>query len=94
MRNIVTELQNLKLPLSNLFGITSIALFGSYARGDASESSDIDILIISMKRKNGFLIASARRFIEEKTNLPVDIGLFDAVRPYIRKDIEKEMIYV
>lgn len=91
---IINTLKQLKPELQERFGVTKLALFGSYARDEATEDSDIDIVIIKMTRKNGFLIAKAKRFISDKLQKKVDIGLYSAINPYVKKCIEKDMIYV
>ena len=91
---IISTLKQLKPELQEKFGVTKLALFGSYARDEATEDSDIDIVIIEMTRKNGFLIAKAKRFISDKLQKKVDIGLYSAINPYVKKCIEKDMIYV
>ena len=87
-------MKQLKPILEREFGITKLALFGSYVKGEATQKSDIDIAIVQMKRKNGFLIAKAKRFLSEQLQTEVDIGLLDSIRPFIRKKIEKDLIYV
>lgn len=92
--NIADTIKQLKPELQERFGITKLALFGSYARDDTTDSSDVDIAIVEMERKNGFLVAGAKRFLSEKLQKEVDIGLLDSIRPFLRKRIEKEMLYV
>ena len=47
MRKIysIEELQKLVLPIASGYGIENVYLFGSYARGEATEDSDIDLRI-------------------------------------------------
>ncbi len=95
MQNTTIEIiKELKPELEKRFGIKKLALFGSYARGDNTQDSDIDIAIIEMDQKNGFIIAKANRYISEVFDKKVDIGLLESIRPFIRKRIEKELIYV
>ena len=91
---IINTLKQLKPELQERFGVTKLALFGSYARDEATEDSDIDIVIIEMTRKNGFLIAKAKSFISDKLQKKVDIGLYSAINPYVKKCIDQDMIYV
>lgn len=72
------------------FGVISVRLFGSVARGDASEHSDVDILAkferpLTFKRFMGF-----RFFLEDLLNVKVDLvterGLRNRVRPQVEKD--------
>ena len=48
MNNIIPRLKRLKGELNKRFGIVKIALFGSYASGNETEESDIDILILGL----------------------------------------------
>jgi predicted nucleotidyltransferase len=41
----IQEIKNKVLPIVNKYGVKRIALFGSYARGEQTESSDIDFVI-------------------------------------------------
>ncbi|WP_281950349.1 nucleotidyltransferase family protein [Nitrosophilus kaiyonis] len=91
---LLEKLKEAKNILKEEFGIEKIAIFGSFARNEEKENSDIDIVILKMKRKNGFLIAKAKRFLNEYLNTNVDIGLYDSMHPYIKKEIKKDMIYV
>ncbi|GHT95308.1 hypothetical protein FACS1894141_3660 [Spirochaetia bacterium] len=77
-----------------------IILFGSYARGDNTQKSDIDLLIIKKNLKNGRAIISAiyRALYENKIEIPVDLLTIDYNRyielsneiGYIYKTIKKE----
>ena len=48
--DIILFLQTHKDELAQRFGVTSIGLFGSYARGDERDDSDIDIAIELLSR--------------------------------------------
>ena len=91
---LFNKIKETKETLKNQFGITKIAIFGSYARGEETEDSDIDILILEMDRKNGLLVVRAKNFLQEYLNKDVDIGFFNSMNPFIKKRIEKDMIYV
>jgi predicted nucleotidyltransferase len=92
--DIILKLQKVKNELKNRFGIEEFALFGSYARGEAKEDSDIDIAILKMRKKSFFQRVEAKEFLEKYLNKKVDIGYFDSIRPIIKKRIKEEMIYV
>ena len=77
-----------------------IILFGSYARGDNTQKSDIDLLIIKKNLKNGRAISGAiyRALYDNKIGIPVDLLTIDYNRyielsneiGYIYKTIKKE----
>ncbi|MBD3842382.1 MAG: nucleotidyltransferase family protein [Campylobacterales bacterium] len=83
-----------KNELKDKFGIKNIALFGSFARDEQNEDSDVDIVIVDIEKKDYFNRINAKYFLEEQLKKSVDIGYLDSMRSFLRKRIEKEMIYV
>jgi predicted nucleotidyltransferase len=77
-----------------------IILFGSYARGDNTEKSDVDLLITKRGLKNGREISGLiyKAFLENDIGVPVDLLTIDYNRfidlknelGYIYKTINKE----
>lgn len=92
---ILTALKSNKNRLSRL-GIIEVGLFGSYARGDQSEKSDIDILIDfdpEMENYDNYMAAYdifELLFKNEKVEIVTKNGL----SPYIGPKILKEVTYV
>lgn len=91
---LIIRLKNLKPILANKFGIEEFGIFGSFARAENTESSDVDIAIFKMRKKDFFLLLQARDFLSENLGRDVDLGTFDSIREYIKKEIIKEIIYV
>lgn len=72
-------------------------LFGSYVRGDADATSDIDILVeLDYSKPIGLLFVQMKLDLEELLQVEVDLvstnGLSKYLKPVIDK--EKELIYV
>lgn len=60
-------------PIAEKYGIDKVLLFGSYARGEATEKSDIDLLV-SYKKLNGmFALGGLYADMEDAFNKSVDI---------------------
>ena len=93
-QDILNVLRQIKHDLSEKFGIKKIALFGSYAREDFTNNSDVDLAILDIDKKDYFLRMEAKHFLENILHKKVDIGYFDSIRPLIKKQIENEMIHV
>lgn len=91
---LITKLTNIKGELQAQFGISQIALFGSYAKDTATNESDVDIAIIKTNKKDYFLLLDAQKFIENILQKKVDLGYFDSIRPFVKKRIQKDLIYV
>ncbi|MDR2717037.1 MAG: nucleotidyltransferase domain-containing protein [Treponema sp.] len=70
-----------------------IILFGSYARGNNTEKSDIDLLIIKKELKNSFAIIDSiyMAFYENKIKVPVDLLAIDFNR---YNEINNEIGYI
>ena len=92
----ITEfLANHKEEMAQRFGVVKIGLFGSYARGEADEDSDIDIAIeMAADQKNLHNFLAFKRHLEETFSKKVDIGIESSLKSEARKTIEKEIIYV
>jgi len=77
------------------YGIRSIALFGSFARNEQTDESDIDIAIeMDPEKKNLHNFLAFKRLLEKELARKVDLGIESALKPEARKIIEKEIIYV
>ena len=78
------------------FGITKIGLFGSYARNDQSNDSDID-LIVEFEKNTPNLYDVKREikdFIKQNLSLNADIAREKYIKLIYRDSILKETIYV
>lgn len=93
-KELIFLLKKTKEDLLNKFGIKEIALFGSYARGDFTAQSDVDIAILDINKKDYFLRAEAKYYLENLLKKKVDLGYFDSIRPFIKKQVKHEMIHV
>jgi predicted nucleotidyltransferase len=71
-----------------------IVLFGSYARGDNTEKSDIDLLIIKKDLKNSNEITDLlyRAFYDNKIGIPIDLIVID-YNKYLKLNGEIGYIY-
>ncbi len=77
------------------YGVTKIGLFGSYARGESKETSDIDIAIEMLAEKKSLhTFFSLKRELEKAFNTKVDLGIESALKPIAKERIRKEIIYV
>lgn len=70
-----------------------MALFGSYARNEATEKSDIDILV-EFEKPVGFEFIDLAIELEEILHKKVDLVSKKGLKPTMLPFIEKDMIYV
>ena len=79
--------------LQNTFGITSLRLFGSVARNEHHEGSDVDVFV-EMPPKF-FLVVRLNVYLEELLDNPVDIiRKHQHLNPILLKEIERDGIEV
>jgi uncharacterized protein len=91
---ILALLQKFKHDYAEQYGILEIGVFGSTARNELREGSDLDICI-KTRTPNPFMIVHIKETIEELVHKPVDIvRVRDNMNPFLKKRIEKEALYV
>jgi len=79
--------------LKSHFQIKTIGVFGSYARDNASEKSDLDILV-EYDISPGFIkFIQLEDFLSKLLNIEVDLVSVNALNDYIRPSILAEIIY-
>jgi len=90
---------NQKLKIKSYFEtqpVLKVYLFGSYVRGEANGSSDIDILVdLDYSQKIGLHFVQMKLDLEKLLNVKIDLvssnGLSKYMKPLI--DQEKQLIY-
>lgn len=97
MKSTTEYLQLLRLYMNahaKEYGITRMGIFGSVARGEQTEHSDLDICF-EAPAPNLFTLAHIKHELESLLGCPVDlVRLRDRMDEYLRRDIEKEAVYV
>ncbi|MEA1907414.1 MAG: nucleotidyltransferase family protein [Euryarchaeota archaeon] len=74
--------------------VARAAIFGSFARGDAEESSDLDILIEFQGEKSLLDLVGLKLELEDSLGRSVDVLTYNALHPAIRDRILSEQVRV
>ena len=76
------------------YGVTQVGLFGSFARGEATEQSDIDIAV-EIEASNKFRsFFGLKNYLEANLYPKIDLGIESTLKPIAKEYIQKEIIYV
>lgn len=93
-RQEVVALLSRHRPALDRAGVKSLALFGSMARDEASDTSDVD-LIVEFERPTGlFGLIRLEQQLEQLLGRPVDLTTPDGLKPRIRDQVLSEAVYV
>jgi len=94
-RNEVLEVLRTHKPiLTERFGVTGLALFGSFARDQASEASDVDILVRFDRPATSETYFGVHFYIEDMLGRTVDLVTDKALRAELRPYVEREAVDV
>jgi len=79
-------------PVIRRYGVRSLGLFGSGARGTARQDSDLDF-VVDFGTKSFDTYMDLKLFLERLFECPVDLVLRDTIKPRLREAILKEALH-
>ena len=91
---VLKVLRAYKATLSQRFGVTDLVLFGSVARDQASEDSDIDILVRFKGPTTSKDYFGTQFYLEDLLGRSVDLVTQKALRAELRPYVEREAVHV
>ena len=93
-RQDILKILNLyKKEVADEYKISKIGIFGSTARGDANDESDVDI-VISISEPDFFMLAGIKNDLEARLKKSVDIVTYtDTMNSFLKKRIDHEAVY-
>ena len=88
---VVAQLRALEQPLRER-GLASLALFGSFSRGEAGPASDVDVLVEVVADAPFSLtdLVAMKDFLEDRLGRPVDVVTKEGLEPLIRDRVLRE----
>ena len=88
----IDELRQIIDPIARQHGIKSVSLFGSYARGEQTAASDVDLKIEKGALETLYQLCAFRLALEDALHLPVDLVTNDTSDPAFLGAIAKEEV--
>lgn len=89
---LVDENRNDILQIAARHGAYNVRVFGSRARGEATQDSDLDLLIDIEPGRSLLDIVALKQDLEDLLGCTVDVVTEAAISPYIRDDVLKEAV--
>jgi len=92
--DILSFLKEKKQFLQHHYGVLSIGLFGSYARDEYTDESDIDIAVELQKENKADNYFGLLHFLEDNLQKKIDLGIESNLKKVVKEYVEKEITYV
>ena len=83
-----------KPALADRFGVTSLKLFGSFARDTARPDSDVDVLVAFDGPATSKRYFGVQFYLEDLIGRDIDLVTEDALRPRLRPYVERDALAI
>ncbi|MCF1750402.1 nucleotidyltransferase family protein [Mariniradius sediminis] len=91
--DIESKLQQLMPLLADRFHVSKIGYFGSYAAGQQTERSDLDLLV-EFSQPIGWEFFTLEKFLEKEFGLSIDLVTKEALKERIKRPILDQVKYI
>ena len=92
-KEIIEILHNYKKEVAGQYGLLDIGVFGSVARDDFGEDSDVDV-VVRISKPDLFMLVGIKNELEERLHRSVDIVTYrDNMNQFLKKKIDGEAVY-
>ena len=90
---VIAILRDYKKLVAREYGILDIGIFGSVARDEIGEDSDVDV-VVRIAKPDLFMLAGIKNELEERLHRQVDIVTYsENMNQFLKKRIDGEAIY-
>jgi uncharacterized protein len=89
---ILQEFRKDILRLAVRHGARNVRVFGSLARGEAREDSDLDLLVTLGEGRSLLDLVGLKQDLEDLVHRPVDVVTEQALSPYLRERVLSEAV--
>lgn len=88
------QLLQIKPRLQQVYQVTELGIFGSYARQEQTEVSDVDVLIDYDQAPTLFKLVELREDLSNVLGMKVDVVTKNGLKPRIRERVLSEVVYL
>jgi hypothetical protein len=90
----IEEIKKKVIPILKRYHVKKAGIFGSVARGEETEESDIDILVEINDRMSLLDFVGLKLELEDALGKRVDLGEYSTIKPLIREQILSEEVSI
>lgn len=80
--------------LKEQYKVKRVGIFGSYARSEQTQKSDVDILVDYEEAPSLFSLLELEYYLEEVLNSKVDLVTRNGIKPQLKETILNEVVYI
>lgn len=91
---VLTRLKGSVEEIRQRFSVKSLSIFGSIARDEAIDNSDVDVLVTFNQKASFDIFMDLKFYLEDLLGTSIDLVTDKALRPQVRQAIEREIIHV
>ena len=91
---VLTRLKGSIKEIRQRFSGKALSIFGSAARDETTDKSDVDVLVVFDQKANFDGFMELKFYLEDLLGTSIDLVTDKALRPKVRQAIEREMINV
>jgi len=92
--NQIEKYKQIIVPILMKNDIDKAGIFGSFARDEANEDSDIDIIVNFKDTKSLFDLARLELELEKESGRKIEVITYDSINPLIKEHILKEEVKI
>lgn len=94
MTDSIKSIQEKAVPVLKQADVVRSSIFGSYVRGEATEASDIDLLVEFKGKKDLFDLVDLKDALERALQREVDVLTYQSISPRLKAIIDREQIQI
>ncbi len=91
---VLTRLKGSVEEIRQRFSVKSLSIFGSIARDEAIDNSDVDVLVAFNQKASFDIFMDLKFYLEELLETSIDLVTDKALRPQVHQAIERQIIHV
>lgn len=92
--DVQRELAAMKPALEAEYHVAELGIFGSFARDEQTEESDLDVLVEFQRPISLFDLVRLENEISDRLGIDVDLVTRNALKPRVEAAIDDDVVYV